>query len=69
LREKGEFLCKIGSNRQILDGKIVFEPIGVWKTYLNLFGREQICSAAEPRGGEAERLTNLVWRGRRGSNS
>jgi len=64
LREKGEFLCKIGSNRQILDGKIVFEPIGVWKTYLNLFGREQICSAAEPRSGEAERLTNLVWRAR-----
>ena len=62
LREKGEFLRKIGSNRQILDGKIVFEPGGVWKTYLNFFAREQICSAAEPRSGEAERLTNLVWR-------
>jgi len=34
----------------------------VWKTYLNLFGREQIFSAAEPRSGEAETLTNLVWR-------
>ena len=64
LREKGEFLRKIGSNPKILGGKIVFEPIGVWKTYFNLFGREQICSAAEPRSGEAERLTNLVWRGR-----
>ena len=62
LREKGEFLRKIGSNRQILDGKIVFTPVGVWKTYLNLFGREQICSAAEPRSGEAALLTNLVWR-------
>ena len=62
LREKGEFLRKIGSNRQILDGKIVFEPFGVWKTYLNLFVREQNCSTAEPRSGEAERLTNLVWR-------
>ena len=67
LREKGEFLRKLGSNRKILDGKIVFEPVGVWKTYLNLFAREQICSAAEPRAksrGEAERLTNLVWRTR-----
>jgi len=64
LRGKGEFLKKIGSNRQILDGKIVFDPIGVWKTYFNLFGREQICSAAERRRREAERLTNLVWRGR-----
>ncbi len=62
LREKGEFLRKIGSNRQILDEKIVFTPVGVWKTYLNLFARGQISSAAEPRSGEAERLTNLVWR-------
>ncbi|PIS38935.1 MAG: hypothetical protein COT34_01095, partial [Candidatus Nealsonbacteria bacterium CG08_land_8_20_14_0_20_43_11] len=66
LGEKGEFLRKLGSNRQILDGKIVFDPVGVWKTYLNLFGREQICLAADPaprRGaGEAKRLTNLVWR-------
>ncbi|PIR71621.1 MAG: hypothetical protein CO145_01090 [Candidatus Nealsonbacteria bacterium CG_4_9_14_3_um_filter_37_13] len=29
---------------------------------LNLFGREQNCSAAEPRSGEAALLTNLVWR-------
>ena len=66
LREKGEFWRKIGSNLKILDGKIVFEPVGVWKTYLNLFGREQNCIqffAAEPRSGEAERLTFLVWRG------
>ncbi len=62
LREKGEFLRKIGSNRQILDGKIVFAPIGAWQIYLNFFAREQIFSAAEPRSGEAERLTNLVWR-------
>ena len=67
-REKGEFFRKLGSNRQILDGKIVFTPVGVWKTYLNFFAREQNCSAAEPRSGEAERLTNLVWRGRPGSN-
>jgi len=65
LREKGEFLRKIGSNPKILDGKIVFEPLGVWKTYLNLFSREQNCIqffAAEPRSGEAERLTFLSWR-------
>ena len=64
LQEKGEFLRKLGSNRQILDEKIVFEPVGVWKTYLNFFAREQNCSAAEPRSDEAERLTNLVWRTR-----
>ena len=64
LREKGEFFRKLGSNRQILDGKIIFDAVGVWKTYLNLFGREQIFSAAEPRSGEAETLTNLVWRTR-----
>jgi len=66
LQEKGEFLRKIGSNLKILDGKIVFEPVGVWKTFLNLFGREQNCIqffAAEPRRGEAERLTFLSWRG------
>ncbi len=62
LREKGEFFRKIGSNPKILDGKIVFTPVGTWKTYLNLFGREQKFSAAEPRSGEAERLTSLVWR-------
>ena len=65
LREKGEFLRKIGSNPKILDEKILFTPAGVWKTYLNLFGREQICSAAEPRAksrGEAAILTNTVWR-------
>ena len=68
LREKGEFLRKIGSNRQILDGKIVFTPVGVWKIYLNLFGREQKFSAAEPRSGEAERLTFLYWRAGRDLN-
>ena len=65
LRGKVEFLRKLSSNRQILDEKIVFTPVGVWKTYLNLFAREQFFSAAEPRAksrGEAERLTNLVWR-------
>jgi DNA invertase Pin-like site-specific DNA recombinase len=62
LREKGKFLRKIGSNLKILDGKIVFTPVGVWKTYLNFFGREQKFSAAEPRSGEAALLTNLVWR-------
>ena len=65
-REKGEFLRKIGSNLKILNGKIIFEPLGVWKTYLNLLGREQNCIqflAAEPRRGEAEMLTFLVWRG------
>src|SRR3989344_2463072 len=63
LREKGQFLRKIGSNPKILDGKIVFTPIGAWKTYLNLFGREQKFSATEPRAksrGEAKSLTNLV---------
>ena len=68
LREKGEFLRKLGSNRQILDGKIVFTPVGVWKTYLNFFAREQNSSAAEPRSGEAAILTNLVWRSRRDLN-
>jgi len=62
LREKGEFFRKLGSNRQILDGKIIFDAVGVWKTYLNLFGREQKFLAAEPRSGEAALLTNLVWR-------
>jgi len=62
LREKGEFLRKISSNPKILARKIVFEPLGVWKIYLNLFGREQKFLAAEPRSGEAECLTNLVWR-------
>ena len=69
LRGKGEFFRKIGSNRQILDGKIVFTPVGVWKIYLNLFGREQKFSAAEPRSGEAERLTFLYWRPQGESNS
>ena len=62
LREKGEFLRKIGSNLKILDGKVVFEPLGAWKICLNFFGRGQKFLAAEPRSGEAECLTNLVWR-------
>ena len=62
LREKGQFFRRLGSNRQILDGKIVFTPIGVWKTYLNLFSREQIFTAAEPRSGEAALLTSPIWR-------
>jgi site-specific DNA recombinase len=63
LREKGEFLKKIGSNRRIFNGKIVFEPIGPWKILFNFFVQKQKFFDAERRRREAEISTNLLWRG------
>ena len=68
--EKIRLLQKIGSNFQIKDRTVLFEPRGVWKTLLDsgIFGGNALVSALRADPDSASKNDFQFWRRDRDSN-